>query len=290
VLGRSASSIQDWGTRSNSGYFKFLRMKLRLVELVNAHGVDIVIADVDVLVLSPQFLSEMASMGKDLVISSDARTGSYNDNYHCPCSHPMYQRHTADWVCAGLFYMRSTHASSWFMRQVQRYMDDFTITDQDAIQGLLTGHTQVAVPQVPSRRKPGGSKAVGGAVSPLAPGFRPSGLWLKPMWLEALSAPGNLRDVTGIVPLNTPMRPSMWRKCQARQMAEGFTWALLSLDRFGNGPVMVHHWSSFGTGAADGRREFGNASSFLSIHANCNAKVLLEGPAGSTSFLTRPLR
>lgn len=290
VLGRSASSIQDWGTRSNSGYFKFLRMKLRLVELVNAHGVDIVIADVDVLVLSPQFLSEMASMGKDLVISSDARTGSYNDNYHCPCSHPMYQRHTADWVCAGLFYMRSTHASSWFMRQVQRYMDDFTITDQDAIQGLLTGHTQVAVPQVPTRRKPGGSKAVGGAVSPLAPGFRPSGLWLKPMWLEALSAPGNLRDVTGIVPLNTPMRPSMWRKCQARQMAEGFTWALLSLDRFGNGPVMVHHWSSFGTGAADGRRELGNASSFLSIHANCNAKVLLEGPAGSTSFLTRPLR
>ena len=101
VLGKSASGMQDWGTRSNSGYFKFLRMKLRLVELVNAHGVDIVIADVDVIVLSSQFLSEMVGMGKDLVISSDARTGSYNDNYHCPCSHPMYQRHTADWVCAG---------------------------------------------------------------------------------------------------------------------------------------------------------------------------------------------
>ena len=289
VLGKSASGIQDWGTRSNSGYFKFLRMKLRLVELVNAHGVDIVIADVDVIVLSPQFLIEMASMGKDMVISSDARTGSYNDNYHCPCSHPMYQRHTVDWVCAGLFYMRSTRASSWFMKQVQRYMDDFTITDQDAIQGLLTGHTQVAVPQVPSRRKPSGSKAIGGAASPLAPGFRPSGLWLKPMWLEALSTPGNLRDVTGIVPLNTPMRPSMWRKCQAKQKAEGFTWALLSLDRFGNGPVMVHHWKSFGTGAASGhQQERGNASSFLSIHANCNAKVLLEGPAGSASFLTHP--
>ena len=57
---------------------------------MNAHGVDIVIADVDVIVLSPQFLIEMASMGKDMVISSDARTGSYNDNYHCPCSHPMF--------------------------------------------------------------------------------------------------------------------------------------------------------------------------------------------------------
>ena len=65
----------------------------------------------------------------------------------------MYQRHTTDWVCAGLFYMRSTHASSWFMKQVQRFMDDFTITDQDAIQGLLTGHTQVAVPQVPMRHR-----------------------------------------------------------------------------------------------------------------------------------------
>ena len=288
VLGKSASGMQDWGTRSNSGYFKFLRMKLRLVELVNAHGVDIVIADVDVIVLSSQFLSEMVGMGKDLVISSDARTGSYNDNYHCPCSHPMYQRHTADWVCAGLFYMRSTHASSWFMKQVQRFMDDFTITDQDAIQGLLTGHTQVAVPQVPSRRKSSGSKAIGGAVSPLAPGFRPSGLWLKPMWLESLSAPGNLRDVTGIVPLNTPMRPNMWRKCQAKQQAEGFTWALLSLDRYGNGPVMVHHWASFGAGAASGHQERGNASSFLSIHANCNAKVLLEGPAAGASFLTHP--
>ena len=288
VLGKSASGMQDWGTRSNSGYFKFLRMKLRLVELVNAHGVDIVIADVDVIVLSSQFLSEMVGMGKDMVISSDARTGSYNDNYHCPCSHPMYQRHTADWVCAGLFYMRSTHASSWFMKQVQRYMDDFTITDQDAIQGLLTGHTQVAVPQVPSRRKSSGSKAIGGAVSPLAPGFRPSGLWLKPMWLESLSAPGNLRDVTGIVPLNTPMRPSMWRKCQAKQKAEGFTWDRLPLDRYGNGPVMVHHWTSFGTGAASGQQERGNASSFLSIHANCNAKVLLEGPAASASFLTHP--
>jgi len=263
-------------------------MKLRLVELVNAHGVDAVIADVDVLVLSPLFLSEMVGMGKDLVISSDARTGSYNDNYHCPCSHPMYQRHTVDWVCAGLFYMRSTPASSWFMRQVQRYMDDFTITDQDAIQGLLTGHTQVAVPQVPSRKgKLSGSKA-SGAVSPLAPGFRPSGLWLKPMWLEDLGAPGNLRDVTGIVPLNTPMRPSMWRKCQAKQQAEGFTWARLPLSRYGNGPVMVHHWSSFGTGAASGQRERSNTSLFLSIHANCNAKVLLEAPAGSASFLTRP--
>lgn len=290
ILGKSASGVQDWGTRSNSGYFKFLRMKLRLVELVTAHGADVVIADVDVLVLSPHFLSDMAGRGKDLVISSDARAGKYNDNYHCPCSHPMYQRLTADWVCAGLFYMRSTKASGWFIRQVQQYMDDFTITDQDAIQGLLTGHTQVAVPQVPTRRvAQSGAKATGGAVSPLAPGFRPSGLWLKPLWLEELGTSGNLRDVTGIVPLNTPMRPTLWRKCQARQRDEGFTWEALPLNRFGNGPTLVHHWDSlFGPGAGSGLdNETGRQ--FRSIHANCNAKVLLERELGGTSVLTRPM-
>ena len=290
ILGKSASGVQDWGTRSNSGYFKFLRMKLRLVELVTAHGVDVVIADIDVLVLSPHFLSDMAGRGKDLVISSDARAGKYNDNYHCPCSHPMYQRLTSDWVCAGLFYMRSTKASGWFIRQVQQYMDDFTITDQDAIQGLLTGHTQVAVPQVPTRRAAqSGAKATGGAVSPLAPGFRPSGLWLKPLWLEELSTSGNLHDVTGIVPLNTPMRPAMWRKCQARQRAEGFTWEALPLNRYGNGPTMVHHWDSlFGPEAGSGS-DNQTGRQFRSIHANCNAKVLLERELGGTSVLTRPM-
>lgn len=288
ILGKSASGVQDWGTRSNSGYFKFLRMKLRLVELVIAYGFDCVIADIDVLVLSPHFLSDMAGRGKDLVLSSDARVGKYNDNYHCPCSHPMYQRLTTDWVCAGLFYMRSTKASGWFIRQVQQYMDDFTITDQDAIQGLLTGHTQVAVPQVPTRRVVQSARGTGGAVSPLAPGFRPSGLWLKPLWLEELGTSGNLEDVTGIVPLNTPMRPTMWRRCLAKQRAEGFTWEVLPLDRYGNGPTMVEHWDSlFGPNAGSGA-DNQTGRQFRSIHANCNAKALLEHELGGTSVLTRP--
>jgi hypothetical protein len=100
-------------------------------------------ADADVLILSPRFLPELAQMGPDLIISSDARQGIYDDNVHCPCSHPMYQRYTADWVCAGLFYMRATGAARWFMKEAQRMMDEFTITDQDAIQAVLTGHTQV---------------------------------------------------------------------------------------------------------------------------------------------------
>eukprot|EP00965_Chrysotila_dentata_P202504 6181161-Pleurochrysis_carterae.AAC.1 len=63
----------------------------------------------------------------------------------------MYQRYSADWVCAGLFYVRATTAGLWVMREVQKLMDDFTITDQDAFQAVLTGHTQVAVPQIKRR-------------------------------------------------------------------------------------------------------------------------------------------
>ena len=109
-------------------------------------------ADVDVLVLSPRFFVKLARSPYDLTISSDARAGIYNDNQMCPCSHPMYQKYSVDWVCAGLFYMRNTQASIWFIREVQKLMDDFTITDQDAIQAVLTGHTQVAIPMMRANR------------------------------------------------------------------------------------------------------------------------------------------
>ena len=47
----SAGAVQDWGTRVNSGYFKFLQLKLRVVEMVLVAGMDVVLADVDVLVV-----------------------------------------------------------------------------------------------------------------------------------------------------------------------------------------------------------------------------------------------
>jgi hypothetical protein len=122
---RQASALQDWGapaapalapaimharpqpwrradracvagTSAESGYFKFLRWKLRFVELILALKVDVLMADVDVLIVNPQFLATLAAMDSDLVISSDARKGTYSDNVNCPCSHPMYQQYAAD--------------------------------------------------------------------------------------------------------------------------------------------------------------------------------------------------
>ena len=285
---RDAGSVQAWGTHAASNYLKFLRMKLRLVERVLALDVDCVIADVDVLVMRSDFVGAMVRAGRDLAISSDARRGSYDDNEHCPCSNEMYQRFASDWVCAGLFYARATAGAGWFLRQVQQLMDAYTITDQDAIQALLTGHTQVAVPQVPMRhRAPPAAKGrfAEGEASPLSPGFRPSGNWLKPMWLEAIPASGNLRDLRGIQALNTPMRPALWSKMRAKQRAHGFTWETLPLERFANGPILVDGWET-----TYRKRTPRRPAEQLSIHANCYSKYWLENDRRGASFLLHPLR
>ena len=282
----SAGAVQDWGTRVNSGYFKFLQLKLRVVELVLVAGMDVVLADVDVLVVNPSFLASIVRTSASLAISSDARRGSYDDNLHCPCSNQMYQSHSADWVCAGLFYLRSTKGGKWFVRHAQRIMVQYAITDQDAIQVILTGHTQVAMPQVVMRKQvdPTGQKGKfqEGAASPLSPGYRPAGDFLKPMWLEDLTTSGNLRDLRNIQALNTPLRTSQWRKLQERQRAVGFTWEALPLEKFGNGPLLVDQWTEVF------RRRVRPSFEYLSIHANCNSKTWLETDAKLNSFLFRP--
>ena len=282
----SAGAVQDWGTRVNSGYFKFLQLKLRVVEMVLVAGMDVVLADVDVLVVSPSFLASIVRTSASLAISSDARRGSYDDNLHCPCSNQMYQSHSADWVCAGLFYLRSTKGGKWFIRHAQRIMVQYAITDQDAIQVILTGHTQVAMPQVPMRKQVDPTSQKGkfqeGAASPLSPGYRPAGDFLKPLWLEDLMTTGNLRDLRNIQALNTPLRTSQWRKLQEKQRAVGFTWEALPLEKFGNGPLLVDQWSEVF------RRRVRPSFEYLSIHANCNAKTWLEADAKLNSFLFRP--
>jgi len=281
---QKASALADWGTTAESAYFKFLRWKLRFVELLAMQGVDVLMADVDVLILSPQFVPELVDMNVDLVISSDARQGSYDDNVHCPCSNAMYQRYTFDWVCAGLFYMRAPPAALWFMRQAQEMMDEYTITDQDAIQAVLTGHTQVAIPQ--DKKRGNVSDGVSGAAA------RRAGSWLKPIWLEGLGATENLRNMRGTQPLNAPMKEPMWLRLLSAQKAKGFTWKTMPLERYGNGPILVHHWESmFGRSYGEGKAQLGDApgiGGFRSIHANCNTKSWLAQDVRSRSFLLQP--
>lgn len=287
MLGSEAGALAEWGTSAESAYFKFLRWKLRLVELCLEKGVDVVMIDVDVLVLSPQFFTTLVNSPSDLVISSDAREGSFSDNRHCPCSHPQYQRYTTDWVCAGLFFMRATDASLWFMRETQQLMDEFTITDQDAIQALLTGHTQVAIPQTTTRPNETDTDT-------RRLGQRPSNQWLKPLWLEGLGPHEDLRNQGGMLPLNTPMKEAMRKKYRAKMAMHKFTFQILPLNTFGNGPMLVDKWDDvfsrpYRAGGVGGG---GFAGKYLSIHANCWTKQWItdvERVAATTkSFLFDP--
>ena len=150
-------------------------------------------------------------------------------------------------------------------------------------QVILTGHTQVAMPQVPTRKlvEPSG-RFQRGASSPLSPGYRPAGDFLKPMWLEDLSSPGNLRDLRNIQALNTPLRTAQWLKLREKQRVVGFTWEMLPLERFGNGPLLVDGWQEVF------RRRSRPKSDFLSVHANCNSKTWVEADTKGNSFLLRP--
>jgi hypothetical protein len=290
-----ASSMQEWGTDAASGYFKFLRWKLCIVELLLGQGVDVLMADVDVLVLSPAFFSVLVTSPHDLTISSDARRGRYNDNPHCPCSHPMYQRYSADWVCAGNFYMRDTKAARWFMHEVQELMEQFMITDQDAMQAVLTGHTQVAVPQMRVNASSPEERLKKRRVEAIKAqrGYRPSPEWHRPLWLEGLHPSQTLRNTRGIQPLNTPMRMRMWEGVSSRRRASGFTWAVAPPMRFANGPMIVDHWNNTFR-RSDGAAVDAAASpqpghaGFVSVHANCNVKAFLMAEEHSSSFLLHP--
>ena len=131
------------------------------------------------------------------------------------------------------------------------------------------------------------------------------------MWLEDLTAPGNLRDLRNIQALNTPLRTSQWRKLLEKQRAVGFTWEALPLEKFGNGPVLVDQWDEVFR-----RRVRPPSDMMLSIHAvcrpgartrttsfildlllicsgptlgqNCYSKTLIEADAKLHSFLFRP--
>lgn len=110
------------------------RSQLRLVQAVLEHGADALMMDVDVLAMQPAFLAAVVhTPHADLVLASDARRYSSLSADACPGSAPEHQPATTEWVCAGLLYARRVAAVEWVLHEVTRLMQDFSLTDQDAL-------------------------------------------------------------------------------------------------------------------------------------------------------------
>merc|ERR1711920_811423 len=56
-----AVALQHWSSQKNTGYFRFLQWKLRVVLLCLMESYDVVLVDVDVFVISPLFLRRLVN-------------------------------------------------------------------------------------------------------------------------------------------------------------------------------------------------------------------------------------
>lgn len=308
-------------------YLTFAKWKVQALAAILRIGVDVVYAGVDVLALSPELLPTLVRRSEqqqvDLLIASDARDepqlqrGSLEDPSDddrlrakskanikprsvqervllaCPAASAMVPRYTLDWVRTDLMLLRSTKPALWFMREVQALMaQDRHISDHEAAQVLLTGHTQLAVPQLSC-----GSRARAAALQEK----QSSCPWLKSIWVErpglyfaqgmgrTMSADQRIKH--GI---NTPLTSAAWKRVEAEKRAAGFTWRSLGLREHGNGASLIRNWDSiFRRRNAMKNVIRARAGGYLSIQASCGAKKLLfagEASGGNWSFRTFLLR
>lgn len=267
--------VQEWGTRIVSNYFKYLIWKLRVMECVLSNGADALLLDVDVLVVSPRFFpSLVGDATHNLVISSDARSGTQLSNDQCPGAEPADHDKAKDWVCAGLMYVQRGSASEWFLQEAQRLMVDYQLTDQDAIQVLLTGHAQVSLPQRDVEQVPSRERSI-------AYRFGTKTAFNSRKGREQMRAMSPLKPKS--VGLNTPMSPKLWRRYRNVSSTMGFSWRTASSEQFLNGPSVARLWQS-----ALSSHAHLVPDSILSVHFNCDTKVQLERDSHGDSFLLRP--
>jgi len=274
----------DWGLAAHPVETAYLqRGKMRLMELAVRDGLDVIFLDVDVLVLSADFVPRLAAHDSDVAFASDRRTIRNPDFLvhpeWCPASLPPYRTYVADWLDTGLLYARAgSEAALWLLQEVQSLMDSFVITDADGFQAVLSGHAQLADPL----RSP---RAAGTMLA--------NQTWLKPLWLQTtdrLSQRKKRRGLSGqpgIKPLNAPLALARWEHYSKQAVARGLKWHVYPQEEFGNGPVMVESWGDiFARGFGSTRFDGSRSGSLLSVHVNCATKAFLMNSVGS--FLYRP--
>ena len=266
------------------------RAKLRLVELALREGLDVVFVGAGTLPLSPAFLPGMFndSSAADLRVAQDPHTGYALDYERCLRIPTAHRRWVRDWLSTDLFAARATPGSIWLLEQAQRLMDDFVLSDQDAIQVVLTGHAQVSDPRWAARDDK--SQRWGSAAEVERHGIA----FLKPTWLEhdhdPLTFGRELNRQIRIRPLNAPLSKEAWARLEASRRRAGFSWAFLPQSSFASTPPTVARaWDSMlgrglGSMRVDGTRNGG----FLALLATCQTRGWLAQDEHTGSFLFRP--
>ena len=328
LLEKAASAQAAAGYRQPCApYTDFAKWRAQALEVILRLGVDVAYVGVDVLAVSPELLPSLMRRSQqlrlDLLIASDSRDeppserGTEEDPSDadrldakvkaglkasslqervllgCPAASAGVQRFTRDWIRTDLMLLRNTSSALWFMQEVQALMAQGPhIGDHDAAQVLLTGHTQLAVPQLSC-----GLRARAAALQE-----RESACpWLKSIWIQKPSlylAEGQGRTTSADqrikYGINTPLTDAAWKKVQASQRAAGFTWARLSLREHGNGASLVRAWDPiFRRRNAMKNVLRARAGGYLSIQASCGARALLsagEAAGGNWTFRTFLLR
>jgi len=128
-----------WSLDRSSQYAKILSEKVLLLQQMVRRGAarhrrtgslpTLILLDADTVVLDLPGLLAQLPPSVDVAFTSDSRGA------HKP--------ETADWLCAGVMIFRPTAAMTRFLAAVARVMADHSLTDQDAMQLLLTNHTQM---------------------------------------------------------------------------------------------------------------------------------------------------
>lgn len=266
------AGLQEWGTYATDGYFKIMRWKVRLIEVVLTASQDVLLLDIDVMVLSTELLQTFVRGTEDLVISSDERTEDIGND--CPLSPPEHRNMSTKWVCAGLMYMRNSPASLWFLNEAQRLMDDYSLTDQDAIQALLTGYAQVAGPVLPIHMPKVSADARSLA---RVRADREGGS----AWLHDSAFSLKQRNEKQI-PVNTRLTETAWKAYQTAKADRGFRVSVVPVGVASNGPVIQAGWNEV-YGLASRPPDLPQ-----SVHLNCNTKFLLRRDYNTTSWLFHP--
>jgi len=274
----------DWGLSARPLETTLLqRAKVKLMEVAVKEGFDVIYVDVDLLVMSPHFVADVASHTADIAFGSDKRTIHNRDFLihpeRCPASLPGYRPYVHDWIDTGLIHVRGgSKPALAFLREVQVLMDSFVLSDADAAQAILTGHAQLSDP-LRSPRSGGDMLA--------------NETWTKPLWLQTSDFVSGriqrrgLAGQPGIKPLNAPLTPARWAAYQEFVRTKGLKWHVFDQATHGNGPVMVENWANiFARGLGSTRFDGTRSARLLSVHVNCATKSFLEGGPGS--FLFRP--